>query len=392
MGNCCNQDVYPDMEMRKWEVACSTPLVPASNFYTKNEIDEMLEDIEISGGCNCDLDDYATKDEVTAGLATKLDASAYTPTDLSDYYTKEQVDASLSGKADVSDIPSLSGYATEQWVENKGYLTQHQPIKTINNISLVGEGNIEIGTGGTIDLSDYYTKSETNNVVSNATSGKADTSAVTAVSDALTAHTTNTAMHVTSNEKYNWNNKLDATAYTPVDLSGYATEQWVENQGYLTEHQSLANYYNKGEVNSLLDNKLDTTAYTPTDLSNYWTTAQTQSAITQSVSGYATEQWVQSQGYLTEHQSLSGYATQQWVQSQGYLTEHQSLSGYATTATTNTINNALTSHTSNSTVHVTSTEKSNWNNKADVWCGTEAQYNAIATKQPNTIYLIREDD
>lgn len=32
-------------------------------------------------------------------------------------------------------------------------------------------------------------------------------------------------------------------------------------------------------------------------------------------------------GYLTEHQSLNGYATEQWVESQGYLTSHQDISG-----------------------------------------------------------------
>ena len=40
---------------------------------------------------------------------------------------------------------SLSGYATESWVSEQGYLTEHQPLKTVNNQSLVGEGNIEIG-------------------------------------------------------------------------------------------------------------------------------------------------------------------------------------------------------------------------------------------------------
>ena len=34
-------------------------------------------------------------------------------------------------------------------------------------------------------------------------------------------------------------------------------------------------------------------------------------------------------GYLTQHQSLSGYATEQWVGQQGYLTEHQDISGKA---------------------------------------------------------------
>lgn len=76
----------------------------------------------------------------------------------------------LDEKANVSDIPSLDGYATEEWVNSQGYLTEHQDIsqlatkaelatkqdtlvsgesiKTINGNSLLGEGNIEIQGGG----------------------------------------------------------------------------------------------------------------------------------------------------------------------------------------------------------------------------------------------------
>ena len=56
---------------------------------------------------------------------------------------------------------SLEGYATEAWVEGKGYLTEHQDIsgkqdtlvsgeniKTINGESILGSGNIVIEGGG----------------------------------------------------------------------------------------------------------------------------------------------------------------------------------------------------------------------------------------------------
>ena len=39
-----------------------------------------------------------------------------------------------------------------------------------------------------------------------------------------------------------------------VDLTGYATEQWVQNQGYLTEHQDISNLATKGELNAAKDN------------------------------------------------------------------------------------------------------------------------------------------
>lgn len=33
-----------------------------------------------------------------------------------------------------------------------------------------------------------------------------------------------------------------------ADLSGYATEQWVEDKGYLTAHQSLEGYFTKDDI------------------------------------------------------------------------------------------------------------------------------------------------
>lgn len=74
--------------------------------------------------------------------------------DLSNYYTKEQVDAK---------IPDITGLASQTWVENKGYLTEHQSLKTINGESIVGTGNITISGGSSIDLSNYYTKTEIDN-------------------------------------------------------------------------------------------------------------------------------------------------------------------------------------------------------------------------------------
>lgn len=56
------------------------------------------------------------------------------------------------------------------------------------------------------------------------------------------------------------------------NLEGYATEQWVEGKGYLTEHQSLKNYALKSEIPTKTS-----------DLTN-------------------------DSGFLTEHQSLAAYA------------------------------------------------------------------------------------
>lgn len=185
-------------------------------------------------------------------------------------YSKKESDDKLAEKADKTEIPSLTGYATELWVQNQGYLTEHQPLKTINGQSIVGEGNIEIESGVTIEqvdaeidskLTGYATKEELNS--------KADASAIIPIEGRIGAL------------EQIVQNKADKSEIP--SLEGYATEIWVQNQGYLTEHQSLENYATKDE----LEQKADKTEIP-------------------SLTGYATELWVQNQGYLTEHQDISG--------------------------------------------------------------------------------------
>lgn len=137
-------NIYPDCDMIRWQVQCSSYIQNAENYYTKKEVDGLIDSATTSGNC------CITPEEVDGKI------SSYT-------YSQQEIDEK---------IPSLSGYATEQWVENKGYINQ---IKTINNESLIGEGNITIS--GDCDLSDYvtfedmaeyvgdvYTKTEVNNL------------------------------------------------------------------------------------------------------------------------------------------------------------------------------------------------------------------------------------
>ena len=209
MCNCNDEPKCININM-----GCVTPIVAnADAYYTKSEIDEKLEDIVTSGCC----------------------------------ITPQEVDDKISS--------AITGYATEQWVEDKHYITG-------------------------------------------------------------------------------------------VDLSNYATEDYVS--GYTYDKQTIdekvasggtfdpTQYYNKTQTNALLDDKLDVSAYTPTDLSNYYTKSEVDEKIP-SLSGYATEQWVEDKHYITGV-DLSNYATKAEIPTNisafnndvPYLTEHQSLSGYVT--------------------------------------------------------------
>ena len=113
-------------------------------FLDKRGTDHLIEELKayidsIATG-NIDLSDYVTKSELQA----KLDALDIN-IDLSSYATKEELtnainSIDLSAYALKTEIPSLDGYATTEYVDN-------------------AIANVPSG-GGTVDLSNYYTKDE----------------------------------------------------------------------------------------------------------------------------------------------------------------------------------------------------------------------------------------
>lgn len=349
-------------------LGCCTPvLAPIENYYTKYQVDDIIEGLEISGGC------CITEAEVDEKIAS----------------AKTQIE---------QEIPSLSGYATEQWVEDKhyitgvdlsnyalkseipvvptsntaftndaGYLTEHQSLSGYATEAFVSAYTYDketidekVAGGGTFDPTQYYTKTAT---------------------DALL------------------NEKLDATAYTPTDLSNYYTKS--ETSG-------------ASEISTALNSKLDATAYTPTDLSNYYNKTETNNQISSATADMATQTWVTNQHYITGV-DLSNYATKAeipvvptsntaFTNDAGYLTEHQSLSAYSTTNEVNTLINQSVSgkvDTSTYTAYTATTQttisskadSSTLNNyllKSKIWCGTQLEYDSIQNKDSETLYLIHE--
>ena len=157
-------------------------------------------------------DDYALKTDIPTNVselnndANYITLNEVPKTDLSNYYTKEEVDGKIPDVSDfITSIPSE--YITETELNDKGYLTSIPDtyitegelttalsdkvsqtalneaiegidvgvktinntkgdvnIKTINGESLIGSGDITI-EGESTDLSDYYTKQETNSLI-----------------------------------------------------------------------------------------------------------------------------------------------------------------------------------------------------------------------------------
>ena len=102
-----------------------------SNYYNKLEIDNKIDNINIP---ETDLSNYYNKQETDNQIDTKI-----SQIDLTDYARKNEIPKS------VSQLTNDSNYATESYVATK--ISEAQ----------LGEGNV--------DLSNYYTKSETDSQI-----------------------------------------------------------------------------------------------------------------------------------------------------------------------------------------------------------------------------------
>ena len=136
-----------------------------SNYYTKAEIGDKFQ----PKGNYVSASTYTsftstTEASIQTLRGTKLDISAYTPSDLSNYYTKGEVYSKgetynrneiddkiiqsgtfdptqyyTKGQCDTrfalkDEMPSLEGYATEEWVTSKNYATSSELVTYINNL------------------------------------------------------------------------------------------------------------------------------------------------------------------------------------------------------------------------------------------------------------------
>lgn len=225
-------------EPRKYEISmgcCQPVLGPIENYYTKYEVDKLIESATTSGCCITPEEVDEKIDEAISGITV----SGVTQEELDEAIAsaKTQIEAEIPTvptkvSAFENDVPyltehqSLSGYATEQWVSSFTY-----DQATIDE---------KVAEGGTFDPTQYYNKTATNALL---------------------------------------DEKLDVTAYTPTDLSNYYNKQEVNNivesakteveaeiptvptnvsafnndAGYLTEHQSLSAYSTTNEVTTLIN-------------------------------------------------------------------------------------------------------------------------------------------
>ena len=218
------------------------------------------------------LENYALKSELPQPYNDSevkqrlgvLEAKQDKDTVYNDEPIKERLTA-LENKPNVD----LSNYVTSEQLENKHYLTEHQPLDNLVTKE-------ELNSKG------YITEEVLN--------GK----------NYLTEDVLNTKNYLTQHQ----------------DLSSLVTKQELENKHYLTEHQNISHLVSKDELEtkgyltqhqSLEEYAKKSELYNDTDIKQRLTTLENKPNI--DTSNFVTNEQLEGKHYLTEHQSLTHLAT-----------------------------------------------------------------------------------
>ena len=102
------------------------------------------------------------------------------------------------------------------------------------------------------------------------------------------------------------------------------TSQLENDSGYLTEHQSLADYAKKSDIpdvsDYVTDTELNTAISSAEERVDFKLGSYALKTEVPSVEGLASTQYVDEKVAEIVVPSLDGYATEQWVEGKGYLT------------------------------------------------------------------------
>ena len=261
---------------------------------------------------------------------------------LADYYTKEQTnnlipvrtsqlanDSDYVNGADVDNrIDHKMPVNVSQLANDAGYLDRDDlngSFKTINGESIIGSGDIAVTAGGSIAVDAELSADSTNPVQNKIITGRINELA--AAIPTKTSQLNNDSGYLTEHQSlddYYTKSQVDSSINAVKTAIPTKTSQLNNDSGYLTEHQSLDDYYTKSQVDSSINAVKDAIPVNVSQLNN-------------------------DSGYLTEHQSLDGYAkisaiptkTSQLTNDSGYLTEHQSLAEYYTKSQVDSSINAV---------------------------------------------------
>lgn len=182
-------------------------------------------------------------------------------------------------------------------------------------------------------------------------------------------------------------------------LDGYAKEDWVRRQGYLKTHQSLVGYAKKSD--------LPTDYIKESDLSEYVKASEISSTLNDYAKKSSLSEYVKTSTFnsklnsLAKKSDIEGYATQKWVNEQGFLTKNQDLSEFATKTDLKdyvkikSLNNTLNGYVKKNSVYTQNESDSKFLSKIDAsdiyLTQTSADVKFASKKMVESKYLRIED-
>ena len=205
--------------------------------YDKDQVNSLLD-----GKVN--VGDVYSKAQLDAKFNNKVENSALEQYK-STVYTKSETDTLLTSKADKSEIPSK----TSDLNNDSGFI----PVITVSDVSDCTGENVIYQNGQCF----YF------NVIQDSYWGQFRiSSSVVSVRSRKKTHGVwgEFGEFIALEDSYykaetiNASNKTSTSYYPSIK----AVVDYIAAQGFLTEHQSLADYYNKSSVNNLLDGKAST--------------------------------------------------------------------------------------------------------------------------------------
>lgn len=366
-------------EGKKYNIGmgCCTPvLAPIENYYTKWQVDDLIESATTSGCC----------------------------------ITPEEVDEKIeSAKTEIeAEIPSLSGYATEKWVLDKNYITgvdlsdyalkSEIPTVPTSNTAFTNDAGYLTEHQS---LSAYSTTDEVNSAIAQAVSGKQDTLSagtnITIVDNIISATGGGggkpieggrgiTVTTGTTADTVSFNLPISAGTSTnsiKENMSGnVASGSYSHSEGFNTFARGNFGSHAEGQGTTAKGNAShseggNTNAYNDFEHASGLFNVSNSASTEFGNSGNTLFSVGNGTADNTRHNAFEIRQNGDiYITSGGTDIKLQDHIGGGT-ATTYTAGDNIT--ISNQNVISTITK---------FWCGTQQQYDAITTKDPNTVYMI----
>ena len=357
--------------------------------YNDSDLKARVEVLEQKTDKDTVYDDTPLKERVTALESKAIEGGTYDDSDLRNRVvaleTKEDKDTKYDDTevenrlTELENKPAVdtSVFVTEDKLNSKGYLTQHQDLSPYAlkseipapyNDSLLNE-RVTALESKAIEGGAYNDTDLRNRVINLENKPPLDTS------EFVTNQALESRGYIKDVSNLVTKDELEGKHYIN-DVSNFVTKEELTNKGYLTTHQSLDHVVTKDELTSKnyisdvsnlvtkeelasknyltehqplteVNNRLDVleakqdrdTVYNDSELRERVTNLENKPNV--DLTNYVTSEQLENKHYLTQHQPLDnlvtkeelnnkGYVTDEVLNSKGYLTEHQNISHLVT--------------------------------------------------------------